>query len=474
MNLTSLNIIQIQKGLKKKKFSAMELAKAYLDRISQRDSQIRSFITVDAQGALLQAKKTDEFISSRADLPPLAGIPLVLKDNIMLEGLKCTAGSKVLENYKAPYDATCVSRLKKQGAVFLGKANLDEFAMGSSCENSAFFPTKNPNDLSRVPGGSSGGPAAAVADGMACYALGSDTGGSIRLPASFCGVVGLKPTYGTVSRFGLISMASSLDQIGPFTKSARDARMVFQAFSGKDPLDSTSLEYKLGNSKISMKGLKIGVPKEYFVRGMDKKTENMVRGSIKEFEKKGALIKEVSLPHTDYALAAYYIIMACEVSSNLARYDGIKYGFSAKGSDLLEVYLKSRSGGFGQEVARRIMLGTYALSSGYYQAYYLRAQKVRTKIIEDFRKVFSKIDVLMAPTSPTPAFKLGQKKKDPVSMYLSDIFTTSVNLAGLPAVSIPVGKADNLPVGLQIIGKPFEENKILSLGEKFEQTPYEL
>jgi len=468
VNLTELTISQAHQGLKKKQFSALELCQAYLGEIKKKDREIRAFLTINENAALSQAKKIDDLLASGRELPLLAGLPAAIKDNILVEGVKCTAASKVLANYLAPYNATVVEKLKSQGAVILGKTNMDEFAMGSSTENSAFEPTHNPHDLSRVPGGSSGGSAAAVASGTALYALGSDTGGSIRLPASFCGVVGLKPTYGAVSRYGLIAFASSLDQIGPLAKTVDDAQLIFEAISGKDPLDSTSVESKIQNPKSKIQNLKIGVPKEYFVKGIDPQVEKIIKSAIKKYEKAGAKIIEVSLPHTDYALAAYYIINPAEASANLARYDGIKYAYSdRKGKNLMDIYFSSRGKGFGAEVRRRIMLGTYTLSSGYYEAYYLRAQKVRTKVIEDFKKVFKKVDVLMTPVSPFLPFKIGEKVSDPLSMYLVDVYTVSVNLVGLPALSLPVGKVSNLPVGMQIIGRPFEENKIFKIAQLY-------
>ena len=478
MNLNQLTIKTIHKGLLKKEFSAKEISQAYLDNIESKNKDIFAYLRVAAKEALEQAEKIDQLISQKQNISILAGIPLAIKDNILVEGLPCTAGSKILENYIAPYDATVVNKLKQQGAVILGKTNLDEFAMGASCEHSAFGPTKNPHDLTRVPGGSSGGSAAAVASNMALAALGSDTGGSIRQPASFCGVVGLKPTYGAVSRYGLIALASSLDQIGPITKTAEDARILFEAIKGRDERDSTSLDYQDSSQiNLDIKNLKIGVPKEYFVEGIDSEVEKSVKGAIKKFEEAGAKIREISLPHTKYAIEVYYLVMPSEASSNLARYDGIRYGSSvvAETNDdqapnsLLDVYLKTRQQYFGKEVKRRIMLGTFTLSAGYYDAYYLRAQKVRTKIKEDFEKAFQKVDVMMTPTSPTVAFKIGEKIENPVTMYLSDIFTASVNLAGLPAISIPCGKKGNLPIGLQIIGQAFQEQLLLSLAEFFEK-----
>jgi len=470
MEFHELTITQAHKGLLEKKFSALELTKAFLNKIEKLDKKISAFLTITKNSALLEAKKIDDLISAGKNISILAGIPLAVKDNILVEGVKATCASRILENYIAPYDATCIKKLKRLGVIILGKTNLDEFAMGASTENSAFFPTKNPHDLTRVSGGSSGGSAAAVAADLCCYALGSDTGGSIRQPASFCGVVGLKPTYGAVSRYGLVAFASSLDQIGPITKTAEDAKIVFQAISGKDPLDSTSVESKIENYKLKIENLRIGIPKEYFAEGMDKEVEKIIRQSIEKIEKMGAKIEEISLPHTKYVIPAYYLINTSEASANLARYDGIKYGLSKTGNkNLLDVYLQSRKDGFGDEVKRRIMLGTYALSAGYYDAYYLKAERIRTLIIEDFNTVFKKVDVILTPTAPTPAFKIGEKITDSLSMYLCDIFTASVNLVGLPAVSVPVGfTKSRLPVGLQIIGKPFEENKILEISKIYE------
>jgi len=471
MNLRNLTIKQIHQGLLKRDFSAVELAEYFLREIESKNPDLFAYLFFDKQKVLLQAKQVDEWISEGREISELAGIPFAVKDNILVEGIPCTAGSKILENYIAPYDATVIKKLKRKGAVVLGKTNLDEFAMGSSNEYSAFGICKNPYDKERVSGGSSGGSAAAVAANLAVFALGSDTGGSIRQPASFCGVVGLKPTYGAVSRFGLIAMASSLDQIGPITKTVEDAALVFDVIKGKDPSDSTSLEVKEKELEFNLSNLKAGIPKEFFIKGIDPDVEKVVKEAIKRIEEQGVKIKEVSLPHcTDYALATYYIIMPSEASSNLARYDGIRYGFSwPEAKDLQEVYFYSRAKGFGEEVRRRIMLGTFSLSSGYYDAYYLRAQKVRTLIRQDFQQAFEEVDVILTPTSPTVAFKIGERAKDPLSMYLSDIFVTAVNLAGLPAVSVPCGKAHQLPVGIQIIGEPFQEKKILKVGEFFEK-----
>ena len=469
MNLKDLTITQINSGLKNKEFSALDLCRAYFKEIKEKDKAISSFLSLNENNALSQAKEVDDLIGNKQEMEPLAGIPCAIKDNILVRDLKCTAGSKILENYIAPYDATVIKKLKKQKAVIMGKTNLDEFAMGSSTENSAFGPTHNPNDLTRVPGGSSGGSAAAVAANLCSYSLGSDTGGSIRLPASFCGAVGLKPTYGAVSRYGLIAFASSLDQIGPFAKTVGDCKIVFDAIKGEDEMDSTSVALKDNNLKFEIKNLKIGVPKEYFVKGIDPEVEKMIKGAIKKYEEAGAKIEEVSLPNTEYALPAYYIISPSEASANLARFDGIKYGYSeGDKNNLLDVYLETRGKGFGPEVRRRIMIGTYALSSGYYEAYYLRAGKVRNLIKNDFEKVFEKVDVLMAPVSPFLPFKIGERIQDPLSMYLVDIYTVSINLAGLPALSLPIGKVGDLPVGLQIIGKPFQEGVILETAGFFE------
>ena len=475
MKLENFTIERIRDGLIKKEFSAVELIRAYLEKIEKEDKKIRSFLILSPELALQKAKEIDEMIFLNKKLPILAGVPCAIKDNILVEGMRCTAGSKILENYIAPYDATTVKKLKEAGAIILGKTNLDEFAMGSSTENSAFFPTRNPLDLERVPGGSSGGSAAAVSANFCVFALGSDTGGSVRQPASFCGIVGLKPTYGSVSRYGLIAFASSLDQIGPMTKNVDDCKIVFEVIKGKDEMDSTSVnsKFQIPNSKLEIKNLKIGVPKEYFVEGIEPEVKEKIEEVIKKYEEMGAKILEVSLPHTHYALACYYIIAPSEASANLARYDGIKYGFSTSkkqgtANNLLNVYFESRGGGFGKEVRRRIMLGTFSLSVGYYDAYYLRAAKVRSLIIKDFEKAFEKVDLIFTPTSPTLPFRLGEKIDDPLKMYLSDIFTVSVSLAGLPAISIPVGNVKNLPVGLQIIGNLFEEDKIFEAAKIYE------
>ena len=469
MDLTTLTIKQAHEGLKKKEFTSVDLTKAYLEKAKKSD--LNSYLIVTEELALAQAKEADKKIAS-GEFGMLCGIPCAIKDNILIDGQQATAASKILENYVAPYDATVIAKLRAEGAVFLGKLNMDDNAMGGSGENSAFGPTKNPHDKTRVAGGSSSGPAASVAANEACYSLGSDTGGSIRLPSSFCGVVGLKPTYGAVSRYGLIAYGSSLDQIGPITKNVEDAKIVFDVIKGKDPMDATSVALdpeQLNPKSYSLNTVRIGVPKEYFVKGIDPEVEKIIKGAIKKAEDAGAKIVKISLPSVEFALACYYIIAPCEASANLSRFDGIKYGLSVDGKDLLDVYLKSKGHGFGAEVKRRIMIGTYALSSGYYDAYYKKAQEVRQLIKEDFAKAFDEVDLIFCPVSPVPAIKIGEKTDDPLSMYLMDIYTVSVNLAGLPAISIPVGKIGELPVGLQIIGNHFQESKILSVAETIEK-----
>lgn len=469
MDLRELTIKKATESLRKKEFSATELAKGFLEEIKKTDENIGAYLSVLEDMSLKQAGEADEKIVSGQG-NALTGIPLAIKDNILIRGERCTGGSKILEDYIAPYDATVIERLKSQNAVFIGKTNMDEFAMGSSTESSAYKKTKNPHDLERVPGGSSGGSAAAVAANECLGSLGSDTGGSIRQPAAFCGVVGFKPTYGTVSRYGLMSMASSLDQIGPFAKTVEDAEIIFDSICGKDCMDSTSVDYgKLRLPMKEMKGLKIGVPKEYFSEGIDKRIADKVMEAIKRFEVAGAQIKEISLPHSKYAIAVYYIIMPSEVSSNLARYDGIKYGLSKQEGSLMDVYTSSRREGFGAEVRRRIMLGTYTLSAGYYDAYYLKAQKVRAKITGDFTDAFKDVDLIMGPVTPKLPFKFGEKSADPLSMYLEDIYTVPVNLAGLPAISVPCGNVEGLPVGLQVIGNHFDEATIFEAGKFFEK-----
>jgi len=452
----------------------VELTKLYLERIHRVEPQVHALVTVTDELALSQARKADEFIAA-GDTHPLTGIPAIIKDNICTKGTKTTCSSRMLESFVPPYNATVMERLNRCGVVMMGKANMDEFAMGSSTEHSAFFPTHNPWDLSRVPGGSSGGSAVAVAAGEAVYALGSDTGGSIRQPAGFCGVTGLKPTYGRVSRYGLVAFASSLDQIGPLTQNVTDCALVLNAIAGYDSKDSTSVPYPTPDYTqcldANLKGLRIGIPREYFVEGMQGEVDDAIKTAIAKLEALGASIDEVSLPHTPYALAAYYIIAPSEASANLARYDGVKYGFSYKEADnMWEAMEKTREHGFGDEVKRRIMLGTYALSAGYYDAYYLKAQKIRTLIRQEFDQAFEKYDVLITPTSPTTPFKIGEKMDDPLQMYLSDVCTLPINIAGVPAISIPAGFADGLPIGMQIIGKPFSEETILKIAHAYQQA----
>ena len=473
--ITQQSVTEIASALRKREYSAEELTRFYLQAIAAKNGALNAYLDV-YDDAIEPARAADAKLAERAPSAPLLGVPLAVKDNILIRGRRATAGSKMLEHYTAAYDATVVTRLAEAGAVFLGKTNLDEFAMGSSTERSAFGPTKNPHDVSRVPGGSSGGSAAAVAAGLAAGALGSDTGGSIRQPASFCGVVGLKPTYGSVSRSGLIAMASSLDQIGPLARSVADARIIFEAIRGKDPLDSTTVESNLQPPTVNLQPpIVVGVPREYFGRGLDADVADVIRGAVRRCGELGAEVREISLPHSDYALAAYYLIMPAEVSANLARYDGIRYGLSALGAQgLLEGYEETRAEGFGAEVKRRIMLGTYALSAGYYDAYYLKAQRVRRLIRDDFARAFEEVSVIVGPTAPTPAFTLGAKTTDPLAMYLGDIYTVAVNLAGLPAISIPAGRVERdgkkLPVGLQLIGKWFHEDALLDVAEKVESV----
>lgn len=474
MELTQLTIQQAAAGLKKKEFTSTELTQAFLARIEKLNPALLAYLLVDKKGALEQARAADELLSRGDFASPLLGVPVAIKDNMAIRGGRTTAGSKILKNYIAPYTATAVQKLLDRGAVVLGKTNLDEFAMGSSTENSAFGPSKNPWNKEMVPGGSSGGSGAAVAADLCVYALGSDTGGSIRLPASFCGVVGLKPTYSRVSRSGLLAMASSLDQIGPLARSVKDASLVLNELVGFDPKDATTIPRAAEDFSSTLadgiKGLKIGVPKEYFVAGMQPDTEAAVKQAVNKLAELGAKIVEVSLPNVGYALATYYIIVPVEVASNLARYDGIKYGLSHqdKARDIFEVYYKSRSEGFGSEAKRRIILGTYASSAGYYDAYYKKALLVQQVIREDFKKVFEKVDLLAGAVSPGTAFKLGAKVDDPLAMYLEDILTVPVNLAGLPAISVPCGYAGGLPVGLQLQAPWWQEAKLLRAAYAFE------
>ena len=475
MSHHALTIHQAQQKLRAREISAVELTQAVLTRIQETDERLHSYLTVCAEESLAQAEAADRTLANGATPPPLCGIPVALKDVILAQGVRATAGSKILEQFIAPYDATVTQRLKEAGAVIIGKVNCDEFAMGSSNENSAFTPCRNPWDTDRVPGGSSGGSAAAVAADQACAALGTDTGGSIRLPAAFCGIVGLKPTYGRVSRFGVVAYASSLDQVGPCTKDVRDCALLLDVIAGHDPRDSTSVNTPTpgyaAHLEQGVSGLRIGIPQEYFIEGMQPEVETAVREAIAHLQGLGAEIVPVSLPHTEYAVATYYIIAMAEASSNLARYDGVRYGYRASEvEDLGALYQTTRAQGFGSEVKRRIALGTYVLSAGYYDAYYLKAQKVRTLIRQDFLRAFEACDMIATPVAPTTAFRLGEKLADPLTMYLSDIFTIAVNLAGLPGLSVPCGfDRHGLPVGLQLIGPPFEEEVLLRAGYAYER-----
>src|SRR5919198_1016614 len=476
MQLAGLTIHALHDKLVSGEVSAMALTEAVLTRLAAVEERVHAYITVTPELARQQAAAADEALARGEIRSPLQGIPLAIKDNICTQGVRTTCASRILANFIPPYDATVIQRLRSAGAVFVGKANMDEFAMGSSTENSAFGPTRNPwGDLSYVPGGSSGGSAAAVAADACIAALGSDTGGSIRLPAAMTGVVGLKPTYGRVSRFGLVAFASSLDQIGPLTKDVRDAALLLQVIAGHDAHDSTSgnvpvPDYSQGLER-GIRGIKLGVPREYFVAGMEVEVEQAVRAGIETLRGLGAELVDVSLPHTRYAVATYYILANAEASSNLARYDGVRYGVrTTPAANLLDMYMRTRAEGFGADVKRRIMLGTYALSAGYYEAYYKKAQQVRTLIRRDFEEAFRQVDVLVAPIMPTPAFKIGEKVDDPLQMYLSDVFTIQVNLAGIPGISLPCGfSSAGLPIGLQIIGKPFDEETILQVAYAFEQ-----
>ncbi|HXV81940.1 MAG TPA: Asp-tRNA(Asn)/Glu-tRNA(Gln) amidotransferase subunit GatA [Candidatus Binatia bacterium] len=475
MNLSALTLHEAREKLLKREFSAQELTEAVFRRIAETEENIHSYITLCYDTALKEAKEADERLKTETNLPSLLGIPIAVKDNFLTRGIRTTCASKILGTFIPPYDSTAVKKLREGGAIITGKTNLDEFAMGSSGENSAFFPTSNPWDTGRVPGGSSGGSAAALAADQCIAVLGTDTGGSIRQPAAFCGIVGFKPTYGRVSRYGIIAFASSMDQVGPMTKDVRDCALMLESIAGYDPADSTSADRPVPQYSASLtgdiKGIRIGIPKEYFVSGIQPKVEQSVRQAVRQLEKNGADLKEISLPHTDYAVAVYYIVATAEASSNLARYDGMRYGHRAPAKDLLETYRLSRAEGFGPEVKRRIMLGTYVLSAGYYDAYYLKAQRVRALIKRDFEEAFKTCDVIITPTTPTTAFKIGEKIQDPLQMYLSDIYTISVNLAGLPALSMPCGfDSEGLPVGLQIIGRHFDESNILGTAYAYEQS----
>jgi aspartyl-tRNA(Asn)/glutamyl-tRNA(Gln) amidotransferase subunit A len=470
--LNKLTIEEAHKGLATKQFSAVELAKSCFDVIREKDEKLNAFITITENSAYEQAERVDKKINKGEEIGMLEGIPVAVKDNILVEGVKATGGSKILSSYVATYNATVVNRLKKAGAVIIGKTNLDEFAMGSSGESSNYGPTKNPKDLTKVPGGSSSGSAVSVSADETICAIGSDTGGSVRQPASFCGVVGFKPTYGRISRHGLMAMASSFDQIGTLTKNVMDSAYLFEIMAGVDKYDSTTVDKKVAvveKLSKSLKGKKVGIPKEFFIKGMDVNVEKVVRQAISKFTKLGMEVVPVDLPMTKYSLAVYYILMPAEVSSNMARYDGVRYGFRAKAGNLLEQYLKTRKQGFGEEVRRRIMLGTYVLSSGYYDAYYKKAQQVRRLIKQDFERVYKTVDFLATPTTPTTAFNIGEKFDDPMTMYLADIFTVSANVAGVPAISIPCGEVNKMPVGLQLIGRYYKEDELFNVANKLEE-----
>ena len=477
MKIQELTAHQIHNLLVKKEISCQEIIRETFETIEEKEKDIHAYISLrEQEKVLLEAKTVDEKVKNGEKLLPLEGIPIAIKDNICISGEKTTCASKILENFISPYDATVIKKLKENGLIFIGKTNMDEFAFGSSTENSYFGATHNPHNLERVPGGSSGGSAAAVAANETILALGSDTGGSIRQPASFCGVVGLKPTYGRVSRFGLVAFASSLDQIGPFTKDITDSASLLNAIAGYDHLDSTSVNKPLPDYTKSLipevKGIKIGIPREYFISGIERGVEDNVKKNIKLLEDGGAQLKEISLPHTEYGIATYYIIATAEASANLARFDGVRYGYRSKNSGTLaQLYENSRAEGFGAEAKRRIMLGTYVLSAGYYDDYYRKGQRVRTLIKDDFDHAFKKVDAILTPTSPTTAFEIGEKIDDHLKMYLADIFTVSANLAGIPAMSVPCGfSQENLPIGLQILAPAFREEKIFQIAFTLEQT----
>jgi len=468
------NINSIRKALETKQISARELTTEFYSRIEERNPELNAFLTLSPERAFAQADRIDGMRSRSENLPPLAGVPMAIKDVISTRGVRTTCGSKILEHYIPPYDATAVENLERAGAILLGKTNCDEFAMGSSNENSAYGPVRNPLAPDRVPGGSSGGSAAAVAAGLAVGALGTDTGGSIRQPGALCGIPAMMPTYGRVSRYGLIAFASSLDRIGPFAKTVRDVASILGVIAGSDKNDATSAAVEKADYAAeiekSVSGTRIGIPKEYFSEGMDAEVRQHVEAGIKRFETLGCRIVELRMPHTDYAIATYYIVATAEASSNLARFDGVRYGLRVESGTLREMYKKTRGKGFGPEVKRRIMLGTYALSSGYYDAYYLRAQKVRALIARDFAEAFEKVDAIVTPTSPSPAFRIGERADDPLKMYLADIYTVTGSLAGVPGISVPCGATrEGLPVGLQILGPHFAEARVLQLANAFEE-----
>ncbi len=478
MDLKDLTIEATRSEVQERRTTARSLAESFYAKIEKDDPAIGAFLTLSKDRALAKAAEIDALVATGAELPPLGGVPIAVKDVMVTRDLRSTAGSKILGTYVPPYDCTAVARLEAAGALLLGKLNCDEFAMGSSNENSAWRPVRNPRDLSRVPGGSSGGSAAAVAANMAVATLGSDTGGSIRQPASFCGVVGLMPSYGRVSRYGLIAFASSLDHIGPLTKTVKDAAIMLRTIAGRDPMDSTSSEAAVPNYVAELdepvRGIRIGVAKEYFGDGLDSEVRNAVESAIQKLSQLGCEVLPVSLPHTKYAIPTYYVVATAEASSNLARFDGVRYGHRAKDARTLsEMYRRTRDQGFGAEVKRRITLGTYVLSAGYYDAYYLKAQKVRRMLTQDFENAFQQVDAIVTPTCPTPAFKLGEKVDDPLAMYLADVYTVTADLAGIPGISIPCGETkDKLPIGLQILGKPFDEATILRVAHAFEQKSH--
>jgi aspartyl-tRNA(Asn)/glutamyl-tRNA(Gln) amidotransferase subunit A len=474
MDISLLTVESTRTAILEKQFTASRLVDEFYKKITSEDPQIQAYLAICEDRAAAQARRIDDLAGTGEPLPPLAGVPVAIKDVMVTKGVRSTAGSRILENFVPPYDCTAVTRLEAAGAIILGKTNCDEFAMGSSTENSAYGPVRNPRDQTRVPGGSSGGSAAAVAAGTAVAALGSDTGGSIRQPAAFCGVVGLMPTYGRVSRYGLIAFASSLDHIGPLTKTVKDAAILLRHIAGRDPQDSTSADVPVPDYEQEIgrpvKNLRLGVPKEYFGEGLDAEIKTAVETAIQQLAADGCEIVPISLPHTPYAIPTYYVIATAEASSNLARYDGVRYGYRSKQARTLsEMYRKSRDEAFGAEVKRRIMLGTYALSSGYYDAYYLKAQKVRTLLARDFQQAFRQVDAIVTPTTPTPAFKLGEKTDDPLAMYLADIYTVTGDLVGVPGISVPCGETKTgLPIGLQIMGKHFDESTVLRLAHVVE------
>ena len=476
MNITELTVHELLEKLDKKEIKHSDITKAYVDRINEKEKDIESFVTTCTDEALKQAEQIENKLENNENLGVFAGIPIGIKDNMCTKGVRTTCSSKMLENFIPPYDATVVQKLNNENMINLGKLNMDEFAMGASTEYSYFKKTKNPWDLNKVPGGSSGGSAAAVAANLVPWALGSDTGGSIRQPAAFCGVVGLKPTYGLVSRYGLVAFASSLDQIGPITKDVKDSAMLLNLITGHDEKDTTSVNIEKKDYvkalKNDVKGLKIGVPKEYFAEGINEEVKKSVEAAIEEYKKLGAQVEEISLDVAEYALATYYIVACAEASSNLGRFDGIRYGYRTENFEKLkDIYVNSRSEGFGEEVKRRIILGTYVLSSGYYDAYYKKAQQVRTLVKNEFKKAFEKYDVILTPTSPTVAFNIGERSNNPLEMYLADICTVSVNIAGVPAISVPCGVDSNgMPIGMQLIGKHFDEETILNAAYTYEQA----